>query len=242
MINGHQPIEQMVFDFDNTLFDTERRKQLLYDMAMLHGYSRDEAKQMYDDARVVGEKIVISLSSFLSILQERATGDGRQFRAVDVSTLIQKMHHGNGLLPGAKKLLHWCHQLPVKMYLLSLGVRGWQEEKVAQAGIAPLFGDERIVYTDKVDDGKQKSLRALFGSEFTGAQTLLFNDKPDETTVLLAAFPDLITCVRREPHDDRFTVEDYIRLEQKFPGRVAWSEQLVDLNVVTQQLMHDTQV
>ena len=234
---GHN-IQKIVFDFDNTLFDTERRKQLLYDMAMLHGYTQGDAKRMYDEARVVGEKIVISLSSYISILQEYVTRDKRSFRAVDVSSLIQKMHHGDGLLPGAKKLLLWCKTLPVEMYLLSLGVSGWQQEKVAQAGIADFFGDERIVYTDKVDNGKQKSLRALFGDNFTGEQTLLFNDKPDETAALLTAFPNLLACVRQEPQDDRFVLDDYHELEAQFPGRIVWSPRLEELHRFADHLFH----
>lgn len=230
MIVLKEKITRVVFDFDNTLFDTERRKQLLYEMAMLHGYSKEEGKKMYDEARVVGEKIVISLSSYISILQEYVTRDKKQFRAVDVSNLIQKMHHGDGLLSGAKKLLFWCKSLPVEMYLLSLGVRGWQEEKVAQAGIADFFGDEHIVYTDKVDNGKIKSLRMLFGEDFNGEGTLIFNDKPDETEALLQEFPGLVACVRHEPLDDRFSVNDYVSLKDKFYGRVVCSERLEELN------------
>jgi phosphoglycolate phosphatase-like HAD superfamily hydrolase len=233
MIVPKEKITRVVFDFDNTLFDTERRKQLLYEMAMLHGYSKEEGKKMYDEARVVGEKIVISLSSYISILQEYVTRDKKQFRAVDVSSLIQKMHHGDGLLSGAKKLLFWCKSLPVEMYLLSLGVRGWQEEKVAQAGIADFFGDEHIVYTDKVDNGKIKSLQMLFGENFKGEGTLIFNDKPDETAALLQEFPGLVACVRREPLDDRFSEDSYTDLKKNFPDRVVCSERLEELNSVT---------
>ena len=54
------------------------------------------------------------------------------------------------------------------MYLLSLGVKNWQEEKVEQAGIEPFFPSGHIVYTDRIDTGKEGAMKKLFGKKIFG--------------------------------------------------------------------------
>lgn len=228
--SSSSPITRVFFDFDNTLFDTERKKQLFYQIAEIHGYSHDEAKKIYEEARFAGDKIIISLAGFLNALRERLERDAAAFRSVEVSDIIRKLNHGDGLLPGARYLLTVCATRGLERYLLSLGVRSWQEEKLLQAGIARFFPPENILYTETLDVGKIDVLKDVLGPEFDGEGSLLFNDKPDETARLLEAFPKLLALVRREARDTRYGELEFLTLEEQFSGRIAWADNLKALH------------
>lgn len=230
------PIERIVFDFDNTLFDSEIKKQGLYRMAQVHGYSLDEAMVLYDKARVRQEKIMMSLSSYVDVLRESLQQDNKPFLAGDVSEIISGMKSGDGLLPGARDLLGYCRDKMIPLYLLSLGVREWQTEKVEQSGIAEFFSKSNIIYTDVLHEGKKRALRELFGEDFTGRGTLLFNDKADETMELLRTFPELTALVRVELRDPRNKQEHYDRLAQEFAGRVLMDSSLDQLRDIVSSL------
>lgn len=234
MISPHQHIERVVFDFDNTLYQTEKLKAKFYAMAEIHGYTRQEAKDIYNEARVASERIIINLSSYLVILREQIQADGLTFLNEEVSEIIKKVGHGDGLIPYARELLKHTHEQGLDMYLLSLGVKEWQEEKVEQAKISQFFPEGHIVFTDTIKGGKVSVLKELFGQEFTGSGTVIFNDKPDETRTMLEAFPEIIAFLRYEILDDRFSPINFDVLEKDFPGRVVWSEDLKEL----QRLLH----
>jgi phosphoglycolate phosphatase-like HAD superfamily hydrolase len=222
-------IARIVFDFDNTLFDSEAKKQGLYRIAEVHGYSLAEAMEFYDKARVRQEKIMMSLSSYVDVLREALQRDGKLFLAGDVSDIISHMRRGDGLLPGATELLKTVQKKMIPLYLLTLGVREWQEEKVEQSGIVKYFSKDNIIYTELLNEGKKQSLKELFGSDFTGQDTLLVNDKASETMELLAAFPDLVALVRVELRDPRNSAAEYEQLASEYAGRVAMDESLLVL-------------
>jgi phosphoglycolate phosphatase-like HAD superfamily hydrolase len=234
MITPHQHIERVVFDFDNTLYQTEKLKAKFYAMAEIHGYTREEAKDIYNEARVASEKIVINLSSYLVILRQQIQADGLTFLSEEVSEIIKKVATGDGLIPYARELLKHTQELGLDRYLLSLGVKEWQEEKVQQANISQYFPEGQIVFTDTIKGGKVQVLKELFGEDFTGQGTIIFNDKPDETRHMLEAFPDIVAFLRYEVLDDRFSPINFDVLEKDFPGRVVWSEDLKEL----QRLLH----
>lgn len=223
------PIERIVFDFDNTLFDTERRREYFYEMVELHGYSREAAYAMYLETRVAQEKIFISLASFLTTLKRKLNQDGKTFLSEEVSQKIVEMNAGDGLLPGARSLLEQCVKLTVPLYLLSLGVREWQEEKVQQSGIGKFFPRDHIIYTDRIHGGKETALRDLFGASFDGAGTLVVNDKPDETERLLETFPRLSACLKIEARDPRINQAQYALVAERFSSRAVVAAELADV-------------
>lgn len=237
MIETPVRITTAIFDFDNTLYQTERLKAKFYAMAEIHGYTREEAKDIYNEARVVSERIVINLSSYLTVLREQIQADGLSFLSEEVSEIIEKVKLGDGLVPHARELLRFYKQSNRDLYLLSLGVKEWQEEKVRGSGIEHFFGDGHIVYTDKIEGGKIGVICSLFGDKFTGAETVVFNDKPDETRKMLETFPDILAFVRREPLDDRYSALNFDLLEKDFAGRVVWSEDLKELLRLSQVLI-----
>lgn len=240
MIDTPARISTAIFDFDNTLYQTERLKAKFYAMAEIHGYTREEAKDIYNEARVVSERIVINLSSYLVVLREQVQADGLTFLSEEVSEIIEKVKLGDGLVPHARELLKFYHQAGVTLYLLSLGVREWQEEKVRGSKIEHFFSEQHILYTDKVKEGKIEVIRDLFPSSYTGRETVIFNDKPEETRKILNAFPDIIAFVRREPLDDRYSELNFELLERDFPGRVVWSEDVKELLRLSQAVIQIT--
>lgn len=229
MILPNTSLRRVVFDFDNTLYQTEKLKAQFYAMAEIHGYTREEAKDIYNAARVASERIIINLSSYLVVLREQIQADGLEFLNEEVSEIITHVGKGDGLLPYARELLKYSYESGMDMYLLSLGVKEWQEEKVAQAKIAQYFDDGHIIYTDQIKGGKGVVLRELFGPEFTGVDTAIFNDKPNETKELLDEFPDMVAFLRYEEKDDRYSPINFDVLERDYPGRVVWSEDLREL-------------
>lgn len=238
MIQLSAPIHTVVFDFDNTLYQTEKLKAKFYAMAEIHGYTREEAKDIYNEARVASERIIINLSSYLVVLREKIQADGITFLNEEVSEIIEKVGKGDGLVPYARDLLKWCAESKLDLRLLSLGVKEWQEEKVAQANIKQFFKTGSIVYTDRIKGGKVSVLRDMFGDEFTGTGVAIFNDKPDETREMLDMFPDITTFVRYEVLDDRFSPINFDVLERDFPGRVVWSEELRELGRILQLVLN----
>lgn len=228
-MNSNFSIERTIFDFDNTLFDTEKKKHRLYDMAKLHGYTHKRARNIYKKARTESKKIIMSLSSYLKVLKDELANEDKEFLSEQVSEIIHEMEKGNGLLPFAGELLKYCKNIDLDSYVLSLGVRDWQEEKVEQSGIKKYISEDRIYYTDSLDNGKTGVLKSIFGNEFTGESTSIFNDKPDETEKILKKFPECIAFVRHEERDDRYDPEDFKNLQEKYPDRVYYSKQLKDL-------------
>ena len=219
-------IEHVVFDFDSTLFDTEKKKHGFYEIAKCHGYTLEEAKAMYDESRAIGNRMMISIAGFLSVLRERLARDGKQFQAKEVSEIIDWLNKGVGLLPGAKALLEFSRRQGIPRLLLSLGVREWQAEKVVKSGVDTYFSPEDIVYTDFLDVGKITIIRDRFGASCDGRGLVIFNDKPDETREILRAFPKMFAYVRREVRDDRYEEKDFIELRKEFSGRVIFADDL----------------
>ncbi len=233
-------IKQIVFDFDSTLFDTEKRKKLFYEMAEVHGYSHTQAHGLYDRAWAEREKIVMSLSSYILALKEQLAKDHIEFLAKEVSKKIKEMNKGSGLLPGAKELVVWCRREErIPCYLLSLGVPQWQAEKVEQSGLGKFFPKKNIIYTEHIRYGKRAALCHLFGKNFDGNGTVLFNDKPDEMRDLLGSFPQLVAFLKIEPRDRRYSPKDYTAVAKDFPGRVVLSESLFELKKKLQAMYAD---
>jgi len=219
-------IMTVIFDFDNTLYDTEKRKSFFWEIASVHGYSLLEAYEMYNEARHSCEKITISLEKYLEVLQSHLKRDQKEYNEAAVNDIRIAMEKGDNLLPGARQFVEWCQHQKLACYLLSLGVKEWQEIKFRQADLGMFFTSDRVVYTEDARQGKKGSLQNLFGSMFTGEGATIINDKPDETRDLLTVFPKLQALVRREKRDKRYQKKDFDGLVNDFPDRVVWAESL----------------
>lgn len=227
----------VIFDFDNTLFDTETIKEYFWKIAALHGFSSAEILVLYRAAREADGHITITVESFLTVLKNELARQGKVFLDRQVYELINEMENAKGVLPGALKLLELCQRQQLPRYLLSLGVARWQAQKIQRSGIGHYFENDKIIFTTDVKEGKKDVLKKLFGRSFNGSHTILFNDKPDETEELLITFPKLGVFLRREVRDARYGADDFQALVKQFPQRVFWSETLDELTAVFKTLI-----
>jgi len=214
-------INKVIFDFDNTLFDTEKKKSQFYQLAKLHGYSHSKARDIYKRARVQNEKVVMSLSSYLKVLKEQLKTDNIEFKSEVASDLITEMKQGKCLLPQAIDFLRYCIANNLETFVLSLGQKDWQQQKVDQSGIKKYLTEENIIFTADPETGKQKIMKDLFGEDYEGEETLFINDKPDETENIMKSFPILKVMLRFDQRDERYTEKDFKQLKDKFSDQVV---------------------
>jgi len=215
----------VVFDFDNTLFQTERLKQALYVIVEERGFSHDEAVHIYLNARQKNNEITFSIVNFCDVLNV-AIDKNKTSEHVTPSFIRNELFQHVGLVDGAMELLSLLKKHDIAPHLLSLGVSEWQHEKVALAKLDTFFDPVHIVYTSNILEGKVDALRLLFGIDFDGADTYLFNDKPDETKNILDAFPKLRVYLRRDSTDTRYTKEDFDVLVKTYGDRVMYADDL----------------
>ncbi len=221
-------IKAIVFDLDNTLIGTEKIKDLFYQLAMDHGCSEREAREIYINAREKRGKIKISLESFGRFLELELKKAGKNFSDKLFEQTNTKLRSGSLLFSGVRGLLGQLMKKEIPIYLLSLGVREWQEKKIKWAGLDKFFPSDNIIFTDNssVKEGKAEALKRIFGSDFNGTGVVLVNDKPDESEELLEMFPRLRVFLRQEVRDKRYKEIDFARLERKYKERVVWCDSL----------------
>lgn len=221
-------IQRVVFDFDNTLFDTETLKECFWKIGYIHGFSQEEITDLYKKAREDSGHITITLESFLKVVKEQLKKQKKEFLDRQVYETIDEMENASSLLPGAKKVLEFCKRMEMPRYLLSLGVEDWQKKKIKISRVDRFFPKENIIFTDDTNAGKEETLLKMFGEDFDGDGTILLNDKPDETEQLLIRFPRLLAFLRWEKRDKRYNELDFQKLVFSFPGRVGYSDDLSD--------------
>ncbi len=215
----------VVFDFDNTLFEAERLKFALYGFVETYGFTQEEAKEMYRLSREKDGHVTLSPERFCEVLNDAIQ---RQHGGISVDPSFVRKHLTQhvGVVVGAIELLTLLKDKHIPMYLLSLGVPEWQHEKVQMSGVDVFFLPEHIHYTTHQSEGKKIVLKSIFGEDFVGDDTYLFNDKPDETKTLLASFPKLHVYVRRDVTDLRYTQADFEALATEYGERVFLADDL----------------
>jgi phosphoglycolate phosphatase-like HAD superfamily hydrolase len=225
-------LKAVVFDLDNTLINAERVKWFFRRLAEAHGFTDDEAKEIYRLARNhnTGE-IAISDERFIQFLEMDLIENGKQLDHKIVEETFKEISENKKELvfAGAEELVEFCKENNWSHYLLSLGVEKWQKKKIAWAGLNKFFNDENTVFTVKENGGKREALQDLFGKDFTGKEVVLFNDRPDESGELLNFFPDLIIFVCRNLQDVRHSEDDWKKFAEKYSGRVVMANSLLEL-------------
>ncbi|OGH93725.1 MAG: hypothetical protein A2538_02470 [Candidatus Magasanikbacteria bacterium RIFOXYD2_FULL_41_14] len=223
---------KIIFDFDNTLFDSMQLKSMFRDIARVNGFSDAESRAFYSAARNDEDGIIaITLDRYLEEVRTRCISENKQIDEKATRAAVDKIKK-NGvdlLLPGAKELLKFCCNQNFDYHLLSLGVRSWQMEKMRWVGIDKIFTDSNTVFTVKEAGGKVEALRELFGFDFTGKNTVLFNDRADESDELLEEFSDLVVFLRRDERDERSSGKVVNDLLKNYGDRVFIAGNLSEL-------------
>lgn len=232
MENIMSGVKNVVYDLDNTLIDAERVKWFFRQLALRHGFTEEESREIYRQARNEEDgKIAITDERFLRFLEETLTKQGKQLDNEIVEKVFSEVEKEKEklLFPGAVELIEFCKQQKIENSLLSLGVKEWQKKKMRWVGLDKFFHDKNTVFTVEEDGGKREALQKLFGKDFTGEGVVLFNDRPDESGELLDTFPGLKIFVRRDMSDTRHNEEVWGEFMKKYEGRAIVATDLKNL-------------
>ena len=225
-------LSRVIFDFDNTLIRTEVIKDILRTAATgIYGFTATEADQIYREALTQDGKAAFTVDRFQELLKKHLP-PGRKGSDVDMDRVKEDLQQLGAqlLVPGAGEFLQEVKEKELDHYLLSLGEPGWQQQKMSWAGLKKVFVEDHVFYTTDMKIGKTEALRQMFGKDFRGENTVLFNDKPDETAGILTSFPDIVTFLRQDDKDRRYRQEDFEQLADQFPDRVVFSSDFSELS------------
>jgi phosphoglycolate phosphatase-like HAD superfamily hydrolase len=207
----------IICDFDNTLYDTETLKELFYNIITVHNIDLEEAKKIYKISRDSdGIKASLNLDNFILKVRENLKNKDKELNKTEVDKIIKEINRRKLVLPDANGLLRKLRKKERKMILLSLGEEEFQKHKLKKSGLERFF--DEVVITDDVNQGKIIEIKRILNGE--ELDILFFNDKPDETDLILQKFPNLRAIVRRELRDERYCNEDFEELSNKHNGRV----------------------
>lgn len=214
----------IVFDFDGTLFDTEKLKNKLKIAAFSLGLNEDETKKAYQMAYSdeKGGACFEAKKYSRAILKMASEKFGRKTK----KEFDFEKNFVDYVLPGAESILKKCEKSGANIFLLSLGSPGWQKKKVVGSGLGKYFSPEKIFYTSDPRIGKVAAIKKIFGKNFFGRGVCAINDKPDESEEILRAFPDISVLARRDKNDSRYAEKDFAVLREKYPDRFYWHEKL----------------
>ena len=226
-------IKAAIFDLDSTLINTQKIKERIFDFIKdFSGFDNADTTKLYKAARSRGGEITFSLNSLEAQLRARVKDFNRR-RWTDFVDRFDR-EDGSLIIAGAIELINFLKAKKIPIYILTLGVAAWQESKLRYSGLDKILGEsgENIKFTteERTERGKVKEIKEILRELKLKncADIIFFNDRPDETRAILAAFPELRVIVRREKKDKRHSDRDFEELKRNQQViKVA-----VDLNLI----------
>jgi beta-phosphoglucomutase-like phosphatase (HAD superfamily) len=226
----------VLFDLDNTLIHTERIKtDVFFVVAQSYGLSLEEAKELYRSVRNENGRVVLSPQSFAQGLSIKVEVEQNLIEENMYALLHEKMQEF--CVDGAIDFVYIASQTGFGMYIVSLGVHSWQEDKIEAAGFGTYFPKEkRILPRLDLDEKNAKAiaLQEFFGERIMGERSILINDKPAETAQLLQTFPLMRALVRWDGEDERYAQSDFETCHAQFKDRFIYSQSLRELQHIFQ--------
>lgn len=218
-------LKAAIFDLDGTLVDTETLKEYLFDFLSVCGFDDEKAMMIYKITRDVNGKNQFTLDNFKEKLKMFCAEKNVNFNENDWQKMVKKLRNEEGLLiDGVKEVFQFLKDKKIPFYILTLGVRQWQREKMRLAGLDKILferGEEqetskKIKYTIAANtkEGKIKEVYKIMAeiNSKQGENVIFFNDKPDETKEIMKEFTQMKVFVRRENRDKRFSEQDFEEL------------------------------
>ncbi len=175
----------IIFDFDDTVFDTNRLKNDVVERFVLNGIKRDLAEDSYHKAK--SENGVYSLNSHIcSINNSQNTEVPKDFYIwFENLDLTQYVFSDVEVLLSELKQNH-------KLILLTKGENEFQNFKINKSGLAEHFAEIHITAGDK----------EIYLESFNFAEPVIFiNDKSDENQKVQEKFPHFHVSQKYEKGD-----------------------------------------
>lgn len=219
-----------IYDFDNTLFDTEVLKQVYLKAMTSSGLNDKEAYDVYVKVRDHEGIVTFAIPLFSEKWEEALAGKGTTLSDEKKGAFLRTIEASMKTLDGGIDQLDESKARGHKMYLLSLGVQEYQHRKMEVAGVKQYFSADHIICPVREHVGKLEALQSLFSEGFTGEGVVLFNDKPGETAKMLRAFPSIVGFVPRSIADERYTEDDFHALVTEFGNRVTWKNSMREIH------------
>lgn len=176
-----------IFDFDDTLFDTDRYKQHRFSLLEPFGISADLAQTTYHDIRVSGQPY--SNEKHARVLEGLGHPFTKVFEALE-------MADGEWLkqfvFPDTVSILTTVRSLSVPVVMVTLGDPAFQKSKIVSCGLESYF--DNIYYSDR---HKGVALKQALTDYPDHAPYWFINDKIKETQEMKALYPDLRTVLKQ---------------------------------------------
>jgi len=151
-------LKAAIFDLDSTLIDTQIIKKRLFDFLMeAYNFSKDEVKEIYENARVDNKgKNTFSLERLEKVIKDGDKKLAKWFEKTEMDLLIE----------GVDKILSFFRVNKIPIYILTLGVKRWQLDKIKKSGLGDLLTKpekKNIKFTDEEDStkGKEEEIRKI---------------------------------------------------------------------------------
>ncbi|MBU0661068.1 HAD hydrolase-like protein [Patescibacteria group bacterium] len=170
-----------IFDFDDTLFDTQAFKRDRILALREVGVSQVDYDESYARAYTEGKRTCYSHERHVDVLVDIGY-DRKTIEKALESTMIQIKKY---LFPDAVHMLTECKCTGRKMVLLSLGGVDFQKIKVLGSGIEHFFDEIYMTETSKLEIVKQ------IVSAKQDEEIYLLNDKIKETQDIVDTFPQV---------------------------------------------------
>ncbi len=164
----------IIFDFDDTLFDTQKLKEKIFNKLIEYGISKDIIYKSYKESQnILG---VYSPDNHTKILNDLYSFDVTN----NLSDWIVNLDLSSHIFPEVDSLLK---NLKKNHYLILLtrGNKNFQTFKIAQSNISKYFNETHIT-----EDAKETFLKEMVFSE----EVYFINDKENENNTIKENFPN----------------------------------------------------
>lgn len=165
-------------DLDDTIFDTRRFKEDIYNVFKSSGISREDFSVAYKRA---AEKPEFGYFRYTFEGQIQAVRDAGFKVADEALKSLQDLLKNNYLISDVKDFLKYLKSIKVKLILLTAGVPEFQSAKIESIKIADYF-DEMI----KIEGGKNLVLKPFVEA---GDKIAFINDNLKENIMIKNSFP-----------------------------------------------------
>lgn len=165
----------IIFDFDDTLFDTKSLKEKIFNKLIENGVPFDVVHQSYKDSqKVLG---IYSPNNHIKVLKDIHNIDINE----NLNDWIMSLDLETYIFPEVNNLLNNLHTKH-NLILLTLGDKDFQSLKINQSQISHYFKEIHII-----DYSKELFLKKIDSNH----ETYFINDKDEENNTIEKSFPNL---------------------------------------------------